>query len=169
MPIAKLATKLGSDAEAGLQPHTPELYRDPGRRVVAVVELRATERTEVVADSEVGGTPTVKLAVTSLEVANPRQEDALRRAMEALYTHRTAYGTLDEAGQIALSDETIEMTGGELHAVEAARLAASVRYYAQAAVEAQALNDPAAMRKFIRGLAKGLRNVQHGGEVLPDE
>jgi hypothetical protein len=165
MPNAKLNTKLGSDAEDGLQPHIADLYRDQGRRVVAIAELRATERTEVVSDAEAGGTPTVKLTVTALEIANPKLEDHLRHGLEALYIQRTAYGTLDEEGQIELSDRTLEFLGGELHAVEAARLHATLRYFARAAREATALNDPAAMRKALRGLATGLENAERARET----
>jgi hypothetical protein len=161
MTAAKIIPKLGANAEAGLEPFVPGLYATPGRRVVGVVELRHVERTEVVDDS---GTPTVRLAITALELANPDLADPLREAMSALHRHRTATGTLDEAGELRLSENTIKRTGGALDAIEASRLAAATRYFATVARQAVGDKDPVAMRDALRLIARGLEAAEHGSE-----
>lgn len=162
MTTAKIESKLAAPAEAGLEPHVPGLYAAPGRRVVGVVELRHVERTEPAPDSD--KTRSVKLAITHLEIANTKQETAVREAMSALYLHRTADGTLDQTGQLELSDRVLELTGGELHAVEAARLGVSVRHwatYADRVLSTQGITQ-SELRAELKTIAKALRAVANG-------
>lgn len=126
MTTAKLASKMSAGAASALGPHVEGLYEHPGRRVVAVVELCATERVQVADGEEKDGS--VTLTVKQMELpADERQDEALRDAMLALYRHRTAAGTLDAHGDVQLSERTIADTGGRLDALEAARLRAGLR------------------------------------------
>jgi hypothetical protein len=128
MTAAKIEGKPGSSAAAALEPHVQRLYAKLGTRVVGVFELKAAGRNQVAADED--KEPSVSLRLTHLEVANPEQEGAVREALRALFLHRTAQGKLTEDGDIELTKGTLEMTGGLLHAIEAARLRAALSHWA---------------------------------------
>lgn len=163
MTKARIIPKPRANAEAGLEPFIPGLYAKPGREVVGFIGLRHVERTEVVDDA---GTPTVSLAITTLELANPHLEDAVREGMRALYRHRTASGTLDSStGDLRLSENTIKRTGGVLDALEAARLSAATRHFATIARQAVNEKDPVAMRDALRLIARGLEAAERGEEA----
>src|SRR5258705_12591698 len=106
---------------AGDAPAHParQLYARPGARLVGILELAHVERSQPAPDTDIE--PCVKVRITALEVGREEQEHHLREAMRALYLHRTASGTIDETGEVELSGRTLELTGGVLHAVEAAR------------------------------------------------
>lgn len=75
-----------------------DLFEYPGRTVVAVMELSSVSYTGH-ADTE-DKPPRVKLRVTSVEAAvTAVEEDALRRAMAAMWRAREMDGTLDSIGQ----------------------------------------------------------------------
>jgi hypothetical protein len=109
-----------SKALEALTPHAGGLYASLGKRIVVIAELAATERTQVASEEDKDTSVTVQ--IKHCEVAGPEQEDAVRQAMRALFTHRTAYGKLDEANEVELSERTIELLAGEMTAIEAARL-----------------------------------------------
>ena len=116
----KLATKMGANAESVMEIHAPALYAKLGSSRVGIVEIVSTERTEVANhdDDQVS----VTLRIRHLELASPAAEDDMRRALKALFTQRTAYGTMTEDLDVELSQTTIEKLAGDMVAVENARL-----------------------------------------------
>ncbi len=159
MTVIKLDTKPAANAALALERHAQKLYGRPGVRIVGVCELAHVERTQPAPDED--KEPSVKLRVTHLEVANPEQEDAIRQAMEALYLHRSAQGTLGEDGDIALSERTIKLTGGVLNAVEAARMRTAVTHWAGQCRRALGVPNVtvAEMRHELDAIAEGLEAV----------
>lgn len=152
MTTAKIVSKMTTAAEAGLEPSVLPLYNAPGATVVAVVELQHIERVQPAPGSETAAT--VRLRINHLEVAGTEQETTLREAMMALYTLRTASGTLDAAGEIELSERTLRQTGGELTAIEAARLTVGLR-----SVRARLLELLADPRMTVSGWALETRTL----------
>ena len=162
MIAIKLDAKPTTAAGASLERYATKLYGRPGMTLVGVVELRHVERTQPAPDEDKEAS--VKLRITALEVANPDQEDTLRDAQRALYLHRNAQGTLDEDGDIELSDRTLRMTGNMLHAVEAARYEVAVRGWADHARRALAVNGSTAneLRHELTTIAAGLERLLRG-------
>lgn len=165
MTTAKIAGAVGASAAAGLTPYIDDLYKHPGKRVLAIVELRHVEKTEPIADTE--REPSVKLAVTELEVAAGDKEDPVREALQALYVHRTAHGTLTEHGDVQIAESTLRTFGGDLHAIESARLGVSIKVLREQAMSI--LSSPEAsvgqLRADIRRLVNRFDTVMGGGEV----
>ncbi len=128
MTKVKLDSSIGGGPASALEPLVPGLYAKPGVRILGVVELHHTERTQPAPDSE--SEPAVKLRISSLEIAGRDQEPHLREALRALYLQRTAVGTLSEDGQIELSKGTLERTAGVLSYVEVSRLRAGLDQWA---------------------------------------
>jgi hypothetical protein len=120
----KIDGKPNAGSTSALEPHITRLYDKPGLSIMAVVEFRHDQRTQVAAGSDKKQSVTVK--IIGCEVANPEQEGALREAQRALYLQRTAAGTIDEDGAVTLNDDTIRRTGGLLTAIEVARLRAGL-------------------------------------------
>lgn len=128
MTTIKLDTKLGGSATIALADLVAPLYTNPGMRIVGIVELAAVERTQPAPDEDKDAS--VKVAIKSIEIGRGEQEHHLRTGLAALHRHRTASGTLDDAMGVQLSDRTIEMTGGILDQVEAARLRVALTQWA---------------------------------------
>ncbi len=128
MTIVKLASKASAHAADAIGRHAIGLYASPGKRIVGVVELAHVERTQPAPDED--KEPSVTLRIAHLEIAEADQENVLREAMQALYLARTSAGTLDEDGTITLSERTLEMCGDRLLDLEAARLNAACRHWA---------------------------------------
>lgn len=140
-----------------------QLYDRRGRAVVGVVELTHDRRLEPAPSSAKEREVTMK--VTALELARDEQEHTLREAMRALYLHRTARGTLNEADEVELSDRTLEMAAGMLHALEAARLKAVVEHWAAIARQAGSTSKPlttSELRHELSMIADGLNAAVHG-------
>jgi hypothetical protein len=127
MPQIKLASKVATAAMDALDRHIPRLYATLGTRIVVIAEPCAKERTEVAGDEE--GKETVTLQIKHLEVAGDEQEDAIRQALRALHTQRTAYGKLTEHLDVELSEHTIRRCAGDITAIEAARLQVVVDHW----------------------------------------
>jgi hypothetical protein len=127
MTVIKLDSKPATSARLALEPLAAALYATPGMRIIGVIELAHIERTQPAPDSD--KEQSVKLRITTLEIAGPEQEDTLREAMRALHVHRTAYGTLTDSLEVQLSERTLELVGGRLHAIEAARLHTAVSHW----------------------------------------
>ena len=128
MTTLKVDSKVSAAASDALEPYVNPLYARPGMRIVGVIELAHVERTQPAPDTD--NRASVKVKISHLEIANPEQEGAIREAMKALYVQRTASGKLDEdSGQMELSEQTLRLTGGLLHAIEAARLKAAVQHW----------------------------------------
>lgn len=158
MTVAKIESKPSAAAGSGLEPWVQPLYSVPSKRVVGVVELVHVLRTQPApeADKE----PEVRLRISQLEIAREEQEPAVREAMAALHLHRTAYGTLNEDGDLELSQRTLELAGGRLHAIEAARLRAAVQHWWTYARHVAALGDDkhtvTSLREELQTIADGL-------------
>lgn len=157
MTTVKIDSKLGSNASLGIEDLAARLFAKPGMRILAVVELAHVERIEPAPDED--KEPSVKLGIKALEVARGgRQEDAVRQALLALYTIRTASGTLDGDGEIELSERTLSGTGGELGMLTAARHHVALKRWSDTAY--RVAGDPKLtaeqMRNELREIAKGL-------------
>jgi hypothetical protein len=127
MTVIKLDSKMATNARDAIDPLAARLYANRTARVLGVVELAHLERMEPAPDADKEAA--VKLRITHLELAGEEQEEHLRQALRALYMQRTAAGTLDPDGEILLSERTLELTAGVLHAVDAARLRVVVRHW----------------------------------------
>jgi hypothetical protein len=154
MTQLKIISRLGAAAEAALEPHVPRMYDTPGLRLAAIVELKSDERNQPSADSESG--TWVKAKITQIEVADHDQEGAVREALRALYLQRTARGTLTEDGQVELSEQTLDLTGGLLHAIETARLRAGLEHWA------------GYMRRLVKGGDLTITEMRHELDTVSD-
>jgi hypothetical protein len=150
----KIISKVGAAAEAALEPHIPRLYATEGLRMVAIVELKQDDKNSPSADSDTARW--VKAKITHLEVPGEEQEGIIREAMRALYLQRTARGTLTEDGHIELSEETLRLTAGMLHAVETARLRAGLDHWA------------GYMRRLMRSGDLTLTEMRHELDTVAD-
>lgn len=159
----KIDSSMAPNAAEVLGELARQLYDRRGRAILGVVELTHDRRLEPAPDSAKEREVTMK--VTALEVARDEQEHCLREAMRALYLHRTARGTLNEADEVELSDRTLELAAGMLHALEAARLKAVVEHYAALARQASATSKPltiSELRHELGLIADGLSLAIHG-------
>jgi hypothetical protein len=129
MTVIKLDSKMSTSARDAIDPLAPRLYVNRTARVLGVVELAHLQRMEPAPDADKEAT--VTLRITHLELAGEEQEEHLRQALRALYMQRTAAGTLDPDGEVLLSERTLELTAGVLHAVDAARLRVVVRHWSE--------------------------------------
>jgi adhesin HecA-like repeat protein len=157
----KLDGSVASNASLALDPLAARLFNNPGMRIVGVVELAHVERTEPAPDEDKESV--VKLGIKHLEIGRDEQEDHLRRAMRALYLHRTAQGKLDEDGEVELSQRTLELTAGLLNSVETARLRVALahwREYARQATVGQLTMTQ--LREELSTIADGLGAVLNG-------
>lgn len=110
-----------------LERHVGRLYARSGIRVMALVELAHVERTEPAADSS--KEPTVTMRISNLEIPAPDQEESIREVMRALHLQRTSTGTIDDAGNLELSKQTIKDAGGIIGNVAIARMAAGINHW----------------------------------------
>lgn len=167
MTTAKISGAPGSAAASGLAPHIDDMYKHPGKRVVVIGELRHVEMTVPIEDTE--KEPSVKLALTELEVATGDLERLVREALEALHMRRTASGTLTEHGDVRMAESRLQQLGGEINAIEAARLTIAVKGLRETAVAV--LTDPNAntgqLRHGIRRLIDRFDRVINGGDIEP--
>ena len=133
MTTLKLQGRPTAAAAQALQPHVQGMYDRPGRGWIAIVELEQTERTEPAPNADKDRS--VHMRITSCEVPTGDTESSVREVMRALSTIRTAVGTLDEAGEIQLSKQTLHDAAGIVQLQSIARLAAGIdhwhRYVAQ--------------------------------------
>lgn len=160
MTDLKITGKPTSGAMEALAPHVQALYDKPGRRVMAIVELTHAERLQPASASDKN--PSVTVKITGCEVPNAEQEGAVREAQRALYLHRTARGTLDEAGMLDLDESTLRQTAGLLGAIETARLRAGLAHwnaYARKVVSSSAQLTQTEMAHELTAIADGLQAV----------
>lgn len=168
MTTVKLDSKLGGGPAAAIEPHIPALYGRPGCRVMVIGELAHIERTQPAPDSD--GEPSVKMRISSMEIAAKEQEGAVREALRALYLQRTAQGTLDEHGQMVLTESTLKLTGGLLSEIELARLRAGLQHwahYARRAVGTDKITHSELMHE-LQTVADGLFAVLSRAAVEED-
>lgn len=160
MTDVKIEGKVGGNAADALEPHARAIYNKRGARVLAIIELAATERTEPAPDSE--KTPSVKMRISGMEIPAKEQEGAIREAMKALYLQRTATGTLNEEGELELAKDTIRHTAGLLSEIENARLRAGLENWTGYARQvAGSTKDLVAseLRHELRAVAEGLQTI----------
>ncbi|MEU1736491.1 hypothetical protein [Streptosporangium sp. NPDC020145] len=152
----KFDSKVGSAAAAAIEPHVRPIYDRPGCRVMAIVELVHVERVQPApeADKE----PSVKVRIAHMEVPNRDQEGFVREAQRALFLQRTAAGTLDDDGQLVLTESTMKHIGGLLHEVEVARLRAGLRHWVAYAARVNSLTGltVSEMQHELDTVAQGL-------------
>ncbi|MER6892007.1 hypothetical protein [Streptomyces halstedii] len=129
MTDVKIEGKVGGSAAAALEPHARPLYDRPGVRLLAIVELAHVERVQPAPDSDKSAS--VKLRISGMEIPSRDQEGAIREAMRALYVQRTAMGTIEEDGEIVLTEATLKRTAGLLVEIELAKLRAGLRHWEQ--------------------------------------
>lgn len=169
MTTLKLDSKMTTAAKAAIEPLIGQLYATPGMHIIGIVELAHVDRLQVApgGDKE----EFVKTRIVALEVANEKQEDALRQAMAALHLHRTAYGTVTEDADVELSERTLELTGNLLHAIEAARLRSAALHWEQYARRVLAVKEPtttellhelAAIADGLGAAIRAVREVEQG-------
>lgn len=155
----KINGALAAGAADSLGRLTSTLYHRPGMHIVAIVDLAHVERTQPAEGEE--REAVVTLGIKGIEIANDEQEDTLRKAMRALYLHRTARGTLDEeSGEVELTEQTLRHTAGLLTAQEAARLRVQLAYWAnymEQATRSQLTTEQ--MRAEMTKAAQGMRTA----------
>lgn len=111
----------GGNRSESLDLHAARLYETP-RAVMCVAELLPVDRV-VPIDGASEKDPLVRLRIESLEVAAAGgPEDTLRDVARALFTARTAAGTLTSEDEVALAEQTLEHAAGILSGHEVARL-----------------------------------------------
>jgi len=158
----KLNSKLGKNAALAIEPLAQYLYRTPGARVVAVIELAAVETLVPAPDEDKD--PSVTLAIKALEVGGGEKEHVLRDAMNALYTLRTASGKLTEENDVELSEQTLALTGGRIGDVDAAKVRVACGQWARYAE--QTLRGGLSREQLaneVKTIADGLRAIVSGG------
>jgi hypothetical protein len=163
MTVMKLDYRLNGDVSDALAPHIERIYDRPGSTFVAVVEFRHTSRLEL-ADE-------VKCRAVKLEVANPgEQEQHVRSLHRALYLQRTAQGTLDDAGEVKLSKQTIAQAAGLAGGTEVARVRAVLDWTATALHEATANTSlrEADLRKALDKVQARLAAALRGEQLEMD-
>lgn len=119
---------LSAPADAALETQKDRLFANRRSRLMVVAELKHHGRTQPGADEDREDVVTMRVAI--LEAAQtPKQDEVLRKAMEALKLQRTARGTLDEQLQrVKLSKTTLEDCAGDLAITEMARQRAALVY-----------------------------------------
>lgn len=127
MTQLKFESKVSAAASEALEPWVRGLYNNPAKRLMAVIELAPTERTEPAPASEKA--PVVRVRITGLEVPADDQEGFIREAQRALFLQRTARGTFQEDGQLEFAPDTLRLAAGQMHAVGYARLKAHLAHW----------------------------------------
>lgn len=127
MTTVKIEGKPAATAAAALERYADQLYTNNTARLVIIAELKHAKQVTPAPDEDKDREVGVK--ITALEVASPEQDEALRKAMRALYVSRTAQGTLDEDMDIELSKTTLEQCGGRLLDLDVARMRVGLRHW----------------------------------------
>ena len=161
MTTLKFDSKLGAAAAAALEPHIRPIYDRPDCTRLAIIELRHVERTQPAAGSD--KEPSVRVRITHLEIPNKEQEGVIREAMRALYLQRTAQGTLDEDGQVQLTESTLRNLSGLVHEIEVARLRAGLTHWVDyiARVNATTKLTISEIRHELDTIAQGMAALLH--------
>lgn len=155
MTKIKLESSLSGAADIALEHLRAHIYSRPGMRVMAVVELMHTERTEPAPGED--KEPSVKLGVKFLEVARGEQQDEqLRKVLAILKLQRTAEGTFDEQLQaLELKQSTLEDCADNMAWLETARLRAALAMLADQVGRLAGITlDQRKQKDALRRLAK---------------
>lgn len=137
----KIASKLGSDAIAGLAPHANEFYDDMSTRAFGIVELAVNDRREPAPDNETADSE-VKLRIAGLELAPEAQAIAVRRAMYALRASRTSEGTLTEGSDVQNAGKALRGLADDINATEVEVLRAALTEVKSKLAAALVINNP---------------------------
>lgn len=161
MTVVKIQGKPRAAAAGPIEQRADWLWDHPGGRVIGVVELVHTERSEPAPESDKDRT--VTLAISTLELASAEQEETMRKAARALFLHRTAVGTLDPDGEVELSERTLNLLVGELHEREAVRLRAALTHWAEYARKVFLTPDlrESELRHELQAITDGLHAAAH--------
>jgi len=165
----KISGKPSTSAQEAVELYADRLYRNQGARIMVVGELKHAVRNEPAPDEDKDRS--VELRITGLEVANPEQDEALRKVMRALYVSRTAQGTLDEDGDVELSATTLRLAADRLSDQEVARLRVGVRHwadYARRVFQTDKISE-AELRHELEAIQSGLERVLNPGKEDEDE
>lgn len=167
MTLIKVDGKPSTQAGEALTPHASSLSARLGSSRLAVAELRSVERVEPGPDED--KETAVKVRIVALEIASPEQEETLRKALYALHVHRTAWGTLTEAGDLEFAKDTLASLRDDLHGYEAARLRSLIELWTDYARNAlmSAKITQAEMRAELKKVVDALRAAIHGGREDP--
>lgn len=169
MTDIKIDGKLTTGAGEAIGEHARALYDRLGSTRVGIVELRSAHRLTPGPGED--KKPVVGLRIAALEIATKDQEDDVRRAQRALYLQRTARGTLNEDGQLELSQGTVQLLGESLTYTEAARLRAGLEHWTgemTRVVNSSILTD-GEIRHEVDRIQQGLMAVLHPARVTDDE
>lgn len=145
-----------------------KLRAKPGCRVVGVVEI---ERHQINQPDDAETEPTVLLRLSQLELAKSTdQEELLRQAMLALHLHRTAGGTLTEAADISLAQDTLDKLPEKVSVYESARLHAAFSYAADrvAGLAANNKHNDGELRRELKKLSAQLSAALAGEQLTID-
>jgi hypothetical protein len=170
MPDLKIKGQVTTRVREALAPHVQAIFDNPGKHLMCIVELKHAERTEPAPGEE--KSPSVVVKIVGLEVANADQDEVIRQIQSALYLHRTARGTLDEAtGVVDLSPRTLELTVGNLDATEVARLRTGVLHWQDTARRLAKSSNLLASELLheIDAIATGLEHVAFNGPGATDD
>lgn len=169
MTEIKIEGKLTSGAGEALADHARALYDGLGKTRLGIVELRSAHRVTPGPGEE--KKPTVALRIAALEIANADQERYVREAQKALYLARTARGTLNDDGQIEISEDTIRLLGDSLAYEEAARLRAGLERWTteMAKVASTPTLLDGEIRHEVERIKKGLQAVLHPARQTADD
>ncbi|MEV4093829.1 hypothetical protein [Streptosporangium saharense] len=156
MTTLKFDSKLGAAASSALEAHIRPIYDRPGCSRLAIIEFRHIERTQPAPESDKD--PSVRVRISHCEIPGRDQEGFVREAQRALFLQRTAAGTLDDDGQLQLTQSTLSHIGGLLHEVEVARLRAGLRHWVDyaARVNSNASLTISEMHHELDTVAQGL-------------
>lgn len=154
MTQLKFDARVSASAQEALEAHVRPMYDQPGSRRMAIVEFAHIERMEPAPGTE--KEPQVKVRIIGLEVPNKDQEHAVRDAQRFLHLQRTARGTLDDEGQLELSESTLRLTGGMLAFIETARLRAGLDHWREYA------------RRIQHGPELTVTEIRHEMQALAD-
>lgn len=159
MTTLRIQGKPSTAAQQALEPHIARIYSRQGIRVMAVVELHHVERTQPAPDADKDASVTMRIA--HLEVPGPDQEESIREVQRALFLQRTAAGTLNEAGELELSKQTVKDAAGIVGHIAVARMSAGVHHWRDY-IKRVALNDKLTvgeLRHEIDAVADGLAGL----------
>ncbi|MFJ6730061.1 hypothetical protein ACIQPQ_34695 [Streptomyces sp. NPDC091281] len=162
MTQLKFDAKVSASAQEALEPHIRPVYATPASRRLFIGEFAAIERTEPAPGTEKEAS--VRVRIVSLELPNEGQEGYVREALRFLHLQRTARGTLDDDGQLALDESTLRLTGGQLAYLETARLRAGLNHwsaYARRALHTPNLTVTETLHE-LKTVADGLAAVLDG-------
>lgn len=153
----KLATLAAGAAQEVLDIHASALYSTLGAHRVAVIEFASVERTQMAPDEDKEATVTVR--IQSMEIADDKQADPLRKALAALHLQRTAHGTLTEDGDVKMSTNVIEGCAGDVNLTAAVRMQIATEQLRDHATRALFKGNAADMRKALEAIKAGMTRV----------